>query len=288
MTAAEMATVQTPVLVEASGAAVSQTHDGVLWAHNDDGRTPAVIALGLDGSEIAEFVLPGISGVDIEDLALVDGVLYLADIGDNRSRREGIAVYRFPEPDPVADEAIGDVETINFRYPEGAIDAESLLIDPITGQLIVIAKKVRIGGGDGTTPLSAAPAPIFVTDPPFDLEGTTVLEQRGTLALDELLTVATGESPEGTISDLGLSGVATAADIRPDGTAVAVRTYQAVWLFDRGSDQTVPEALSGVPCQAPTILEEQGEALAFLDDSTNSFVTISEGLNPAINVTRQE
>lgn len=280
------ATITTAVLTEASGLVVSQNHDGVFWTHNDDGRSPTVIAIDLAGNELGRFPLPGISGIDIEDLALVDGILYLADIGDNQSRRDGIAVYRFTEPDPGGSTGIEAVDVIRLRYPGRSFDAESLVVDPLSGELIIIVKAVKIGLGRDSAPLSAAVAPVFVADPPFDLDGVTELEQRGVVALDQLATLASGEAPEGSIRDLGLADVATGADIRSDGATIAVRTYRTVWLFDRQAGDSVAGALGGSPCEAPTIFEPQGEAVGFLGASSNAFATVSEGLNQSINVTR--
>jgi hypothetical protein len=79
--------------------------------------------------------------------------------------------------------------------------------------------------------------------------------------------------------------VATGADVRADGGAIALRTYETVWLFARPAGTTVAEALAGEPCPAPVEREPQGEAVAFLDGATSAFVTISES-DPAIHVTR--
>lgn len=272
-------------LLETSGLAVSRAHPGVYWAHNDSGHEPAVVALGPDGHDLGSFPLPDTSGVDIEDMALVDGTIYLADIGDNTQRRRTIAVYLFAEPDPGSPAPIDAVETITLRYPDGARDAEAFLVDPLTGELIIIEKRFRIGGSEGV--LSPAPAEIFVANPPFD-PGGVELRSAGTVPLDALDRAATAtvpaDSPFGT---LGVAGLATGADIRSDGLAIALRTYATVWLFDRADGQSVSDALAGQPCEAPTIPEPQGEAVAFLDDVGAGFVTISEGVRPPVNTSRR-
>lgn len=283
----ELARIRSDRLSEASGLAISEQYPGVIWTHNDNGRAPAVIAVDFDGRELGEFPLADITGVDIEDLALVEGVLYLGDIGDNLSQRDEIAVYRFPEPDPsTAGAAVSSVETIRLTYPDRAFDAEALLVDPVSGELIIITKHVKITIGGGSGPLSAAAAPVFALDPPFSVGAVTELEERGVVALDQLGDIATGESPPGTIADLGLADVATGADVRADGARIALRTYRSVWLFDRAPGQSIAEALGGTPCEAPVAFEAQGEAIAFLGASSDGFITVSEGTDPAINVTR--
>ncbi|MDH3683576.1 MAG: hypothetical protein OEV40_26960 [Acidimicrobiia bacterium] len=90
-------------------------------------------------------------------------------------------------------------------------------------------------------------------------------------------------------AQLGLGGLATGADVRADGAVIAVRTYATVWLFARAEGQTIADALGSVPCEAPTRPEAQGEAIAFVADGTNGFMTVSEGRNPDLNLvsTRQ-
>jgi len=87
LTARRAGTVADSSLTELSGLAASRHHPGVLWAHNDSGHAAVLFALGLDGANRGEFPLVGIAETDTEDIALVDGTVYLADIGDNDQRR---------------------------------------------------------------------------------------------------------------------------------------------------------------------------------------------------------
>ncbi len=282
--------VANPELIEASGIAASQQHPGVFWAHNDSGSQPTLYAIGSAGEDLGSFPVPGIAGIDVEDIALLDGSVYLADIGDNNERRSSVFVYRFDEPVPGSGEGIGPVATFEFVYPDGAHDAESFLVDPISRDLVILDKSFRIGGGDGGL-LSPSPARIFVTPAPSsDADGAAgepiTMEQVGTVAVDELALRATAEGPEDALfTQLGLGGLATGASIRNDGGAIAVRTYATVWLFDRSPGQSIAEALGGVPCEAPTLAEQQGEAVDFLPGTGSGFVTVSEGSNPGLNVT---
>jgi hypothetical protein len=281
-------------LVETSGLAASRQHPGIVWAHNDSGQATEVSAIGPSGEHRATFALGGIDGVDIEDIAVHDGELYLADIGDNDSVRESVAVYRFAEPDPAAgDGVVTGVEVIELRYPGGARDAEAFAVDPATGELIIIEKAFGFAPGGGL--VTPTPASIFVAPSPGDAAGATdggttgevtELTATGTVAMTRLAAEATGEAPPDAIfTRLGLEGVVTAADIRGDGRLIAIRTYATVWLFGRSEGQSVAEALASTPCEAPTVVEEQGESVAFLHADTAAFVTASEGSNPAWNVT---
>jgi hypothetical protein len=73
----------------------------------------------------------------------------------------------------------------------------------------------------------------------------------------------------------------TAGDVGADGQVVALRTYAAVLVFPRDEDQSLAEALvENEPCDAPTRLEVQGEAITFTEEG---YLTVSEGDRPRIN-----
>jgi len=280
-----------PELTELSGLAASERSPGVLWAVNDSGHAPALHAVGADGEDLGTFPLDGLdesltATSDTEDIALSDGMVYVADIGDNDNNRSQVVVYRFPEPDPAAPGPIRDVEVLRLTYPDGPRDAEALLVDPVSGELVIIDKSFRIAS-DGVAMLAPAEAGVYVAGPPFDAAGATTLRAAGAVALDDLATRTTAEPVENEASLYGLTGVATAADIRADGAVIAVRTYGTVWLFDRAEGQSIVQALAGTPCEAPTLAEDQGESVAFLPGVSSgdglTIVTGSEGANPEIH-----
>ncbi len=122
-----------PAVPEASGVAFA---GGVLWTHNDS-DAPALYSI--DGSGRARAVaVGGADVVDWEDLvtapcSVFSGVaagetcLYIADIGDNQESRDRITVYVVPVPAP-GTTSTRVSSTIHVRYPDGAHDAEALLI----------------------------------------------------------------------------------------------------------------------------------------------------------------
>jgi hypothetical protein len=254
-------TVETTALVEVSGIATSRQNPNLIWAHNDSGGGPDVWAMGSDGSGDRKFTLTEAEAFDWEDMTLGPGpepdldYLYLGDIGDNLGARDELTIYRVTEP--AVDESstggeLTDVEGFTVSYEDGPRDAEALLSDPVTGDLFVVNKNVALG-------------PIAVYRIPADTPaGDRVVMERA--------------------SELSIPGMqfVTGGDISPDGSLIALRTYDEVLLWDRRPDQTVPEALSGQPCSAPQADEGQGEAVAFGADG-RSYVTISEGANPPVN-----
>jgi hypothetical protein len=245
-------------LTEVSGVAASRRNDGVLWMHDDSGGDPEVFAVGLDGAPRGSYLLEGAEATDWEDMASGPDDLYLGDIGDNTSQRDGVTVYRVAEPTltgagDAGEQAMGGVEALTLTYADGARDAETLLADPVSGDLFVVSKQ-----WDG------APAGVYriPADPPA---GATVAMER----------VGDAAVPDGEL--------ATGGDVSADGSLVAIRTYQSVLLWDRAPDQTVAEALAGEPCKGAATAELQGESVAFLP-SGEAYVTVSEGESPPINV----
>jgi hypothetical protein len=253
-----------PALTEASGLAASRTQPGLLWSHNDSGGDPEVFAIGQDGGDRGRWSLPGAGARDWEDMALgpgagdATGVLYLGDIGDNDARREDVVVYRADEPQVprgAAGGELAEVEALTLTYADGPHDAEALLADPVTGDLFVVTK--QSGGG----PAGAYRIPARTAG-----GTTTEMARVGDVA-------GTGGSP------------VTGGDISPDGSVIALRTYAGVLLWDRAPGQTVPDALAGEPCTAPSAAEPQGETVALAADG-RGYVTISEGANPPVNAFR--
>lgn len=247
-------------LKEISGMAASRVQPGILWVHND-GDKPWLSALSTNGDVRAQFRLNA-KITDTEDIAIGPGqgrgraVLYLGDIGDNNANRKSVRVYRFPEPliagthNGEADETIKQFETMEFRYPDGAHDAEALMIDPRTGELFIATKEKR------RSRLYAASGEQLV-------DGASVmLRQVGEVAFAEV----------------------SGADISPNGSEIILRRENAARLWHREKDESVEAALRRTPTAIPVVgppVEPNGESIAF-DAAGAGYFTISEGKRPAI------
>jgi hypothetical protein len=83
------------------------------------------------------------------------------------------------------------------------------------------------------------------------------------------------------IGTLFLDAEVSGGDISPDGSVIALRGYQTVWMWHRQAGMTVADALSNEPCTAPSPEEQQGESIAF--DGDLSYWTVSEGSRQAIH-----
>ncbi|MDA1183024.1 MAG: hypothetical protein O2930_00065 [Acidobacteria bacterium] len=251
--------VQHDPLREASGLVASRAHPGVLWTHNDSGDGPHLYALTTDGRHLGVFTLSGAEARDWEDLAIGPGpdagvdYLYAGDIGDNDSQHDVKYVYRVAEPAVSTDQApsvtsLTGVSRIALRYPGAPSDAETLLVDPLTGDLYVVTKR-------------STDASVYRAAAPISTADIIEMERSGTLSLPSVPGLpAAGQGAVG-------------GDIAPSGLEVLLKTYTAVYYWRRGS---AAEALFARPYQAlPYVPEPQGEAIAWAADGSGYF-TLSE------------
>ena len=236
---------------EASGLVESRRSPGTFYTHDDSGGEPEVYVLADDGRVIATQPLSGVVNRDWEDIALgpdrSGGSVYVGEIGDNGGSEDSIFVYRFPEP-ALAGVPEGSVlpavapETVELVYPDGARDAEALLVDPRTGDLYLITKR------ESRSRVYRAPDPVFAGE-------TVTLEYVG---------------------ELPLSG-AVAADVCPDGQTVLVKTYFGIQALVSGSG--VADALAGAPASRlyePQIAFPQDESIA-VDPWCTGYSVLPEG-----------
>jgi hypothetical protein len=237
---------------ETSGIADSRTMPGTLWAQQDSGSPPELALLGHDGQLRGKLRIPNATNRDWEDLAIGPGpqpdltYLYIGEIGDNNAQYGQYTIYRLPEPRNLTD-AVSSVERINFRYPDGARDAETLMLDPQTRDIYIVSKnesKVR---------LYRLPYPQSTT---------------------ELLTAESlGELP---IDGTQLQSKVTGGCISADGSEILLRSYLFVYYWSRGSGQSVADAMQRTTARELVHrLEPQGEAICFARDSRGYF-TLSE------------
>lgn len=136
-----------PRITESSGLAVSPTHDGVYYTHNDSAAAPTFYAVDGRGRTRATFQVRGAEARDWEAMAATKdaetgrGVLWFADIGDNLDGAwPNVSVYKVTEPRTLRDATLPAVR-YRFRYADGARNAEGVMINPVTGRLYVVSKE---------------------------------------------------------------------------------------------------------------------------------------------------
>jgi len=234
---------------EISGVVASRQHQDLLWVHNDSGDAARIYAIHTSGTLLATVELSGVNANDYEDIAIdPQNRIYVGDIGGNApDKLSSFEVHRFDEPlvDPTG--ATGTIrvspERLTLNYPAGAHDAETLLVDPSTGDLFVLTKT------GGTSVLFRAAAPLVA--------GSNVtLEQVHSLELGGELT--------------------TGGDISPGGDWIAVRTYGSLYAWSRAAGTSVAAAMAGPQLRWEARGEDQGEAMGFASDGL-AYFTISEG-----------
>jgi len=241
--ASTVCTVSDPRLAESSGLVV----DGSRFVTvNDGGESLEVFVLDRS-CKVTSVITAAVDPYDVEDLArAADGTLWLADTGDNDRDRDTVALHALRED--------GQAVLFRFIYPDGAHDAEALLLDE-AGRPFILTKE-PLGQAGIYTP-SAPPSPSRVTS----------LEWVGSLVF-----AATG-TPGGPLGEVG-QVLITGAALSSDGALAVVRTYTDAYLYEV-TDGDVVAALAASPVRVALPPAPQGEAIAF--DGSDLVVT-SEGM----------
>ncbi|MGD2045200.1 MAG: hypothetical protein PVJ80_04430 [Gemmatimonadota bacterium] len=229
-------TVLSRELVETSGIAVGRRNPDILWTHNDGDSD--LYALDRDGRVVARFDVP-VRMRDWEDLEIArcpeaGSCLYLADTGDNGERRRAgsIRIVRVAEPlvsDGAEDRPTLEADVFPIALPDGPRDVEALFVLP-DGAPYLVTK-----GGS---------APVSVYRYPGSLRPDTVV-------LEEVQQLSDG--PQGLLDRV------TGASASPDGSWVAIRTYQALEFYrvEAGRLAHVDGGLANLR----SLAEIQGEAV---------------------------
>jgi hypothetical protein len=236
-----------PMINEASGIADSKTMPGHLWVQEDSGNPAQLQLLSHSGAVIKKIPLKGIQNRDWEDMALFEGQLYLADIGDNRKTASEYVIYRFPEPTLTTD-TIRNVSPIRFRYPDGQHDAEAFLLDPATKNILIITKQDSLSRVYKLTyPFSSTPQ---------------VAERLGNLPYPYVVSAA----------------------LSADGKEAIVKTYAALYLYRRKGSESLENFLFQDYKELPYTIEPLGEAVSFAADGSGYFTLSEKGLASAVQL----
>ncbi len=236
-------------LAEVSGTAYGK--NGVLYVHEDSGST--AIVTGLDattGKVVGRYDL-GVDARDGEDVAEGPEGLYVADIGDNSSTRDrGLLVHVLPDPTTAK---APPTRSVRLTYEDGPRDAETLLVHPRTGQVLVVTKFAAL--------VLAAPQPF----------GPGVLTRVGQLRIGFTGT-AGGPERAGPAAQVLVTG----GDVSPDGRRVVIRTYTDAYVYEVPGDD-----LAATPTVIPLPTAPQGEAITWTPDGT-ALVTAGEGIGTPV------
>ena len=134
-------TIRDERIEESSGLAKSVKHSGIYWTVNDSGDTGPGVRRSTPPARSRRSCGSVRRSRDVEAIGVDrDGTIYIADIGDNKENRDQIEIYTIPEPATLEDESNVKYHRYDFKYPDGAHDAETLLIEPGTSQLYIVTK----------------------------------------------------------------------------------------------------------------------------------------------------
>lgn len=228
-----------------SGIAASALTEGFFWVHNG-GKIDRFFAITREGRPAGTFILPR-PLVDAGEITIGPGVasekstLYLADIGDLAKERRSFVVVRVEEPPLTPDQPksveVLDAVYLTFSYPDAGHDAQTLLADPISGDLCIITKEE----GQGIIFRAARERSLFGNNP--------ILERAGTIPMD------------------GITGGA----VSRDGQRIALRNRESVRMWRRALGESIPQALVRSAPLYRMDSQEPAGALTFAIDGSGYF-----------------
>jgi len=240
--------IQNQELQEASGLVASRQNPGLFWVINDSGNEAKLFLINNKAETIHTYELENCENNDWEDLAIyydkVSGKhkLIIGDIGDNFSSREDIKIIILDEPSFVdqKDSLMNNYNIYSFNYKDGARDAETIIYDPISSKLLIISKREENVG------LYEVPDNYSETE------------------TKELLHII----------NLPFNNL-TSGDITIDGNEVLLKTYDAIYFWQRNIDERIQDVLSKDHQSVDYKIEPQGESICW-DINGEGFYTLSE------------
>ncbi|MFI6995350.1 hypothetical protein ACI2LC_25510 [Nonomuraea wenchangensis] len=219
-------TFKDPRITESSGLAVSPTHPGIYYTHNDSAAAPTFYAVDGEGRTRATYQVRGAEARDWEAMAASKdprtgrGVLWFADIGDNLDGAwPDVSIYKVMEPQRIGDATLPAVR-YRFRYADGARNAEGIMVNPRTGRLYVVSKEFA--------------GSVYAAPKTLRTDRTNVLRKVAAAPI-----------------------MATDAAYAPDGSSYVVRTYFSATLYKPSGETIARVAMPQL---------EQAESIAFTAD----------------------
>lgn len=259
-------------LDEISGMAGSLRDPDILWVHNDSGDKARLYAIDRGGRTRGRIWLEDSDNDDWEDLAsfVHDGRAFLlvADTGDNEARRDRVTLYAVAEPDLAADDRVRvpPAWRVEFRYPDGPRDAEAVAVD---GDRVLVLSKRDLPPVLYSVPLLTAG------------DGTVVATRLGPIA----------GLPRPTRAEVDVAPMTkdwhwqpTGMTISPQGDALVVLTYGALYYYRRNGHADWESALSELPLRFDLRGIPDAEAVTFADDGRTLYVSVEKKNAPLLRI----
>ncbi len=265
----QVGTLDSQLIPESSGLAMSFQHADFFWTINDSGNSNTVFGLKRTGELMVEITLEGATNRDWESMSRFSAgevnYLVVAESGDNRSRYDSGRLYVFPEPDlsdlsqPVKQSV--QPNTVEFVYEGGACDCEAVAVDPTTHDLWLFEKISKV--------VSQRKPGAFRIEAKDWIDQATGAETKAGRG---------GPIIASKVCDLQHHFI-TAGEFSRDGKRLIIRNYVHAQLFERiatangetASWETVIR--SGQSTLIPLPFQRQGESIAFTQDGQSVIVT---------------
>ena len=250
----EVCTIKDDKLIELSGLAATATGYVTMNDSTDVSSRARIFQLDNACRVTKSVAYPSPGQRDPEDLAVgKDGSIWIADIGDDPRdpKRTNIALWKFP-PD-----LTGKATLYRLKYPDGAHDAEALILGP-DDTPIIVTKTVGAAG-------------IYVPAGPLTPSTSTNQTVSMSKAGEFRPTKTSTSTPLGFIGQTQVTGGTSSQDR----AKVVLRTYSDAYEWDVPDGDVVKAITSGKPRITPLPDEPQGEAIAYSADGA-SFITVSE------------
>lgn len=236
-------------LKEISGLVCGRKNEDLIYMIEDKGNANEINVFNTAGVLQTKLIIQGVQNIDWEDIAIGPGpvegesYIYIGDIGDNDNVRESVRIIRFVEPDLSSNTtnsiSIATFDVINFQYPSGARDVETLMIHPTTKDIIIMSKKTDL-------------THVYKLEFPYN---KTMNEPVfvGLLPFKKLV----------------------AGDISSDGERIAVKNKSTIYYWETSDNDIYKTIFLHAPKSVTYSAEPQGESLGFSKDG-KSYFTITE------------
>lgn len=274
-------TITDPNILEASGIAASTGRQSTLWVINDGGNPAVLYALAPTGKRLNSFLIVSPSGMEVkntdwEDLSAFEyngeHFLLIADLGDNKAKRNFCTLLVIKEPDPESHQKKLPIECkIQFKYADGPNDCEAVAVDVPKQRILLLSKR--------------KPEPILYELPLIVSPGRDMYTAHQIGIIKNI--------PEPTPSDLkdkygAFRSQPTAMDLSSDGRTMVILTYKHGYIYNRQSGQTWQDAFTAMPLLLELPHPNTGELVQrealCLDQKTGAIIVTSEKANAPIYV----
>ena len=265
--------ISNPDVIEASGLTVSKCQPNVLWTHNDSGNDAFIYAIDPSGVNLGTWHVRNAQNIDWEDIAEFKDAggkcfIYIGETGDNNLSRNVHTIYRVPEPTVAPASAntrqknaweTEPAESVSFSYVDAPHNAETLIVNPATGDIYVLTKN------------RTDPSGVYKITPTF-----------GSLAIQKVSYSAQIKVPSIPF------GLLTGGDASFDGRRVVLCDYiDGYELTLPAGDNNFDDIWKQAPVRIDLGPRDTGEAVAYSPDGNTIYAT-TEGKHAPIIVVKRK